>query len=311
MNPAALWITQGVSVHLQVLRACVLACVVLALMTFSYGIASSPTRIASRLGLRGLKRQRVLAQNELWASIEPLIRWLGVRVSGILSDEQRAKVDLQIGLAGDYMGLTADEYLAMTLLSGVVGGIVGFFGGYLLELGGIAIVVGVMLGGALPYMQISGVAQERLKNVSRGLPYVIDLMALSMGAGLDFPGAVRQVVEKSSNPDDPLVEEFTLILQTMNLGRTRKEALVEFARRAPTETVIEFVNSLVQAEDRGNPVAEVLAIQATVSRTRRSVRGEEAAAKAGVQMVGPLMLVFFCIMGLLMGPALLNIMAGL
>jgi tight adherence protein C len=160
-------------------------------------------------------------------------------------------------------------------------------------------------------MQISGVAQERLKNVGRGLPYVIDLMALSMGAGLDFPGAVRQVVEKSSNPDDPLVEEFTLILQTMNLGRTRKEALQEFARRAPVETVTEFVNSLVQAEDRGNPVAEVLAIQATVSRTRRSVRAEEAAAKAGVQMVGPLMLVFFCIMGLIGGPAIINIMNGL
>jgi tight adherence protein C len=172
-------------------------------------------------------------------------------------------------------------------------------------------VAGIMLGGALPYMQISGVGQERLKNISRGLPYVIDLMALSMGAGLDFPGAVRQVVEKSSNPNDPLVEEFTLLLQTLNLGRTRKEALTEFARRAPVETVTEFVNSLVQAEERGNPVAEVLAIQATVSRTRRSVRAEELAAKAGVQMVGPLMLVFFCVMGLLMGPALMNIMNGL
>jgi len=280
------WSATSISVHLQVMRVFALVMLLIALMAFTYAIASAPTRVANRLGLRGLKRQRVLAQNELWASIEPLVRWLGVRLSGILTDEQRAELDRQIGLAGDYMGLTAD-------------------------MGGITLIVGIMLGGALPYMQISGVAQERLKNIGRGLPYVIDLMALSMGAGLDFPGAVRQVVEKSSNPDDPLVEEFTLILQTMNLGRTRKEALLEFARRAPVETVTEFVNSLVQAEDRGNPVAEVLTIQATVSRTRRSVRAEEAAAKAGVQMVGPLMLVFFCIMGLLMGPALMNIMAGL
>lgn len=305
------WSATSISVHLQVMRVFALVMLMIALMAFTYAIASAPTRVANRLGLRGLKRQRVLAQNELWASIEPLVRWLGVRLSGILTEEQRAELDRQIGLAGDYMGLTADEYLALTLLSSVAGAVVGAAGGYILELGGIAIVVGVMLGGALPYMQISGVAQERLKNVGRGLPYVIDLMALSMGAGLDFPGAVRQVVEKSSNPDDPLVEEFTLILQTMNLGRTRKEALLEFARRAPVETVTEFVNSLVQAEERGNPVAEVLTIQATVSRTRRSVRAEEAAAKAGVQMVGPLMLVFFCIMGLLMGPALMNIMAGL
>lgn len=293
------------------MRFAVLACVVVALMSLSYGVASAPTRVASRLGLRGLKRQRVLAQNELWASVEPLVRWLGVRLSGIMTDAQRAELDRQIGLAGDYLGLTADEYLALTLLSGIAGGVLGVFGGYVFELGGIAVVVGLMLGAAIPYMQISGVAQERLKSIGRGLPYVIDLMALSMGAGLDFPGAVRQVVEKSSNPDDPLVEEFTLILQTINLGRTRKEALLEFARRAPVETVTEFVNSLVQAEERGNPVAEVLLIQATVSRTRRSVRAEELAAKAGVQMVGPLMLVFFCIMGLLMGPALMNIMNGL
>ncbi len=303
--------TSGVSVQVQGMRYAVIACFVLAFMAFSYGVASAPSRTASRLGLRGLKRQRVLQQNELWASIEPLVRWLGVRVSGLATDEQRAKLDEQIGLAGDYMGLTADEYIALTLISAVGGAIVGAFGGYVLELGGTMFVVGTMLGGAIPYMQISGVAQERLKNVSRGLPYVIDLMALSMGAGLDFPGAVRQVVEKSSNPDDPLVEEFTLILQTMNLGRTRKEALQEFAKRAPVETVTEFVNSLVQAEERGNPVAEVLAIQATVSRTRRSVRAEELAAKAGVQMVGPLMLVFFCIMGLLLGPAMMNITGGL
>jgi tight adherence protein C len=310
MTPS-LWAPSAVTLQTQVIRAAALLSLVFALSALAYGIASAPTRVANRLGLRGLKRQRVLAQNELWASIEPIVRWLGVRLSGILSDAQRAAIDRQIGLAGDYMGLTADEYLALTVVSAVAGAVLGAFAGWMLELGGITVVIGSMLGGAIPYMQISGVAQERLKNIGRGLPYVIDLMALSMGAGLDFPGAVRQVVEKASNPEDPLVEEFTLILQTIGLGRTRKEALLEFARRAPIETVSEFVNSLVQAEERGNPVAEVLSIQATVSRTRRSVRAEELAAKAGVQMVGPLMLVFFCIMGLLMGPALMNIMGGL
>lgn len=301
----------GSSIVVQALRILVLVCGLLAVGALAYGIASAPTRVASRLGLRGLKRQRVLAQNELWNTLEPGVRWLGVRLSGILSDEQRAFLDVQISLAGDYMGLTADEYLALSLLSAIVGSGVGAVVGYLFDFGGLTVVIGLMLGGALPYMQISGVGQERLKNIGRGLPYVIDLMALSMGAGLDFPGAVRQIVDKSSNPNDPLVEEFTLILQTINLGRTRKEALQELARRAPVETVTEFVNSLVQADERGNPVAEVLAIQATVSRTRRSVRAEEMAAKAGVQMVGPLMLVFFCIMGLLMGPAFMNIVAGL
>lgn len=306
----SIWPTPNLSVRVQAIRIAAVIALVIALMVLAYAIGNSPTHTASRLGLRGLKRQRVLLQNELWFAIEPTVRWLGVRLSGILTAEQRVALDQQIGLAGDYMGLTADEYLALSLLSAGAGGLSGLVFGWILEMGGIVAVVGVMLGGVVPYMQISGVVQERLKNVSRGLPYVVDLMALAMGAGLDFPGAVRQVVEKSSNPNDPLVEEFTLILQTMSLGRTRKEALLEFAKRAPVETVTEFVNSLIQAEERGNPVAEVLAIQATVSRNRRSVRAEETAAKAGVAMVGPLMLVFLCIMGLIMAPALINIQAG-
>ncbi|RYE80561.1 MAG: type II secretion system F family protein, partial [Myxococcales bacterium] len=69
----------------------------------------------------------------------------------------------------------------------------------------------------------------------------------------------------------------------------------------------EFVGAVVQAEERGNPVAAVLQIQASVSRIRRTVRAEEAAAKAGVAMVGPLMLVFVCIMLIVMGPMILRI----
>jgi tight adherence protein C len=302
---------EGLSVLVVGLRFAVPVVIALAMALFIYGIASSATRVASRLGLRGLKRQRALGANETWAALEPLVRWLGVRVSGIPTDEQRAAIDKQIGLAGDYMGLTADEFLALSIITSVIGFFVGIVGGYLFDLGGIMVIVGTLLGGSIPYMQVSGVAQDRMKQVSRGLPYFIDVMALCMGAGLDFPGAIRKVVEQSSNPDDPLVEEFTLILQTLNLGRTRKEALLEFARRAPVEAAIEFVNSLIQAEERGNPVAEVLLIQAAISRQRRSVRAEELAAKAGVKMIGPLMLVFFCVMGLLLGPAMMSINAGL
>ena len=302
---------QPMSLELTLLRWAWIVAIVGGISTACYVLLSAPTRDPSRFGLRGLKRQRALQNNEMWANVEPLVRWVGVRVSGIPTDEQRLQLDKQIGLAGDFMGITADEYIALTVVSCLGGGLVGAIAGFLLDLGNITLIAGLALGGALPYMQVSGEAQDRLKSVSRGLPYVIDLMALSMGAGLDFPGAVRQVVEKSSNPNDPIVEEFTLLLQTINLGRTRKDCLVEFSNRCPCEAVIEFVNSLIQAEERGNPVAEVLTIQAGVSRQRRSVRAEEAAAKAGVAMVGPLMLVFFCVMGLILGPAMMNISSGI
>lgn len=284
-----------------------------ALFCVAYGIASAPSSPSSPLGLRGLKRQRMLSQNETWAAIEPFVRWLGIRVSGTLSPLQRQALDEQISLAGDWMGITPEEYVAMSLLSAAACAIVGAVMGYIAGGAGLArllpLILG-LLGLFLPYMQISGAATERLRDVSRGLPYAIDLMALAMGAGLDFPGAVRQVVQKSSNPDDPMVEEFTLIMQSLGLGRTRKDALTEFAKRCPVEAVKEFVGSLVQAEERGNPVSEVLQIQATSSRTRRSVRAEELAAKAGVAMVGPLMLVFAAVMMLILGPMYLKLKDG-
>ncbi|MEA2748000.1 MAG: tight adherence protein [Myxococcales bacterium] len=301
----------GVSLTVLLYRFGAAGMVFLSLAIASYSVGSAPSRVASRLGLRGLKRQRALQSNELWAAIEPLVRWIGVRVSGIPTEEQRASLDRQISLAGDFLGLTAEEYLALYIVSGAGGAAIGAAAGFFLDMVTLLTLVGLAVGTVAPYMVVSGEAQERIKNISRGLPYVIDLMALAMGAGLDFPGAVRQVVDKSSNPLDPLVEEFTLILQTLNLGRTRKDALLMFVERAPAASVSEFVNSLVQAEERGNPVAEVLLIQAGTSRTRRSVRAEELAAKAGVKMTGPLMLIFLAVLALIIAPAMMNITDGL
>jgi tight adherence protein C len=293
---------------LEYSRYAVLGAAGLALFFFIYAMASAPTRQASRLGMRGLKRRRAIENNAGWAQIEPLVRWLGVRVSGLLSDSAYARMDGQISLAGDYLGLTPEEYVSLSMVSTLLGAGAGGLAGLLLDMNGpLFLVMGAGLGAVTPYLQVSGEAQRRLKEINRGLPYIIDLMALAMSAGLDFPGAVRQVVEKSSNPEDPLVEEMTRILQELQLGRTRKQALLDFAKRVPSAAVTEFVASLVQAEDRGNPVADVLQIQAGVSRMRRTVNAEEAAAKASVKMVGPLFLLFACIMLLVMSPMILTL----
>lgn len=292
---------------LPILRVASSACIGISIGALFYGVAVAPSREPNRLGLRGLKRQKALKTIEGWASVEPFIRWLGLRVGKVLSESQRTKIDNRIMWAGDYMGISPDEFVALSLLAGIAGTIVGTVAGFLMEMPPAATAMaGGIYGFASIYMQIQSAAQLRTLTIARTLPYAVDLMALSMSAGLDFPAAARQVVEKSSSTDDPLVEEFTLLLQTLNLGRTRKDALMEFAQRVPTEAVQEFVNSLVQAEERGNPVAQVLTIQAGVSRNRRSVRAEESAAKTATKLVLPLMMVLMVVFAMLMAPAVMG-----
>lgn len=291
---------------LAILRAAGIGAAGLAVFVAVYAVAATPSRAASRLGRRGLRRQRALREGG-WAQLEPLVRWLGVRVSPLLSDEAYAALDRRIGFAGDFLGLLPEELLALSLLSMVAGALVGLLLGPVTGLGAMLALLCGPLGAALPWIAMSDAASTRIRQINRGLPYAVDLMALAMSAGQDFPGAVRQVVSKSSDPEDALVEELGTVLQELSLGTTRKRALQGLQERAPTDAVAEFVGAVVQAEDRGNPVAAVLQVQATVSRVRRTVRAEESAAKAGVAMVGPLLLVFLCIMLLVMAPMLMRI----
>jgi tight adherence protein C len=289
-------------------RAGFVTCVALMLGLVGFVIGSKPTQNASRRGLRGLQRRRALQESEGWRSIEPLVRWLGLRVSIMVDVERRAAIDKRLQLGGDWLGLTPDEYVALGFICFVGGLVVGALVGYLGGAGMAALLLLGPVGAIVPSLLLEGAIDERMRQMNRGLPYAIELLALAMSAGLDFPGALRQVVEKSSNPDDAIVQEFSRVQQGLQLGHTRKQALIELAERAPTESVTEFVNALVLAEERGNPVGEVLLVQAGVSRMRRTVRAEESAAKAGVKMVGPLFLLFGCIMILVMGPMVLKLM---
>jgi tight adherence protein C len=272
--------------------------------------ASSPSAQNQRLGLRGLKRQRALEKVPFWSTLEPIVRWLGARFAGLVPLEWQQGLNRKIALAGDYLGVLPEEAIGLSLLSSLLGCSCGVLLGWLSGMGNVLVVVGTLVGAATPYMKISSAASERMKEVSRRLPYAVDILALSMGAGLDFPGSVRQVVEKSGNPSAPLVEEFTLILQSLQLGQTRRQALQGFADRVPVDSVIEFVGAVVQAELRGNPVVDVLKIQAEVSRRKRSVRAEEAAARAGVALMGPLVMVFLAILILIIAPIVLKLQSS-
>lgn len=97
----------------------------------------------------------------------------------------------------------------------------------------------------------------------------------------------------------------------LQLGHTRRSALEELAERVPSAAVREFVHTVIHAEEKGHPLAEALTIQAQVSRMRRSVRAEEAAAKAGVAMLVPLALIVVALLLLVGSPHVLKLGAVL
>jgi tight adherence protein C len=272
-----------------------------------YALATAPSQPPLRLGLRGLKRVRSVEQNGAWAQIEPLVRWIAARVGPLVRGNLRSKMDREIMLAGDFWGLTPEEYVGLSALSCALGFAIGSAVAVLFSKPPIWIILSGPVGAMLPYLHLSSVAQDRMKRIQNGLPYLIDLLSLSLSAGLDFPGSLRQVVDKTSDADDPLVEEVGYILQELQIGKTRRQALTEFRNRVPGDSVNEFVAAIVQAEERGNPLADVLRIQAASSRQRRSVMGEEAAAKAGIKLIAPALMVFAACVIIIAGPLFFEI----
>lgn len=272
-----------------------------------FTLARNPPVDTPRLGMRGLKRQKALAEGGSFVTIEPLMRLVAGWVAHLPLGDKRREIDEMLKHSGDWLGLTANEFVALSLM-----GLVGFagFGLVAVTLAGLPSILVFFfagLGVILPYVRASGEQQQRFKEVNRSLPGAIDLASLCMGAGLDFPGSIRQIVDKAGRRD-ALVEELEVILQELELGRTRRQALENFADRCPTEAVRDFVGTVIQSEEKGNPLAEVLRIQAGMLRMRRSVMAEESAARAAVLMMGPLMLIFGAIILVLLGPFIVNSM---
>ncbi len=282
----------------SVLRCVFVAFVALSAGALVYSAVRRPSRVASRLGLRGLKRQRAIHESALWALVEPLVRWLGLRMSRLVPDRVGEMMDEHLMRAGDMAGLTSDEYAALGGLAALVAAALcsalqlryadHFTVGKVIACG--------CAGAAIPWLVVNSVKKTRFTAVRRGLPYAIDLLALSMGAGLDFPGAVLQVVERSKS-NEWVREELAFILQQLQVGHTRNQALKELERRVPIDAVREFVAAVVMAEERGNPVAAILEVQAVGARVRRTLEAEKAAEGMKSALIIPTL----CFSALLMG----------
>jgi tight adherence protein C len=294
--------------YLLLLRFVPLVLVAVAMAWSAHYITSLPTQAPRRLGLRGVARARAVARYGWFKAIEPFVRWGSVRIHPLLTPEHHTSVDEMLTRAGDPLGIEPAELWVLCGMLGFFGGSLGILYAASRDRSPLYAVFLALILGFVPVGRIQALVDERAKRVRQGLPACVDLMCLALSAGLDFPSAVRQIVDKSSQKDDPMTEELSVVLSELSLGKTRREALEGFAARNPSPSVNEFVASVIQAEEEGTPLAEVLQIQAKISRQRRSVRAEEAASRASLQLLIPMGLVFVAVLLLIGGPLVLKLM---
>jgi tight adherence protein C len=149
--------------------------------------------------------------------------------------------------------------------------------------------------------------RKRKDEVGAALPDALDLLAVSVEAGLGFDGAIAKLTEFM---EGPLVDEFSLMLSEMSIGETRSEALKRLAIRVPTPEVNAFVRSIVQSDQLGTSLGRILKMQAADTRLRRQQAAEEKAMKAPIKMLFPtVMFIFPSMFIVILGPALMQISA--
>ncbi len=299
------------NILLLALKFAILAAALIAvtLATYAFGVQTPLERPMK--GRRGLKRARAMQRNPLFRLVEPLIRFVGSFVQPYKRKTRWEELQLKIAQAGDFLGFSPSEFVAFQIILAIICAGFALLLMPILDTGLRAVLIAAIFGAWLAGAQLREAGKARLKAVDRALPGAIDLASLCMSAGLDFMGAVRQLTQRSRTSDEPVYEEFEVMLHQLELGLTRRHALEDFARRCPTDAVKDFVGSVIQSEEKGNPLAEVLHIQAGMLRMRRSVTAEEAAARAGVLMMGPLMMIFVAILILVLGPfAISNMQSG-
>ena len=267
--------------------------------------AAVPIPPAPRLGHRGAERRRALDVGGGFALAEPVVRFLAGVIALLPLERLRRHQERELRRADHYLGLTPDEYSALAIVSALaLAGSVAAIA----RMAGRSIVLAVpagLFGLLLPTLQVQEVVRTRAKEISRGLPHAIEIAAMCMGAGLDFPSAVRLIAVPSAG-GRALAREFAQVLEELELGHTRRQALQGFAERVPVTAVQDLVSAIIQAEQKGNPLAKVIQVQGRMLNMRRSVAAEEAAARAGVLMLAPMMLLVGCIVLLLLGPFLVK-----
>ena len=235
----------------------------------------------------------------------PLLRRLLSILGGFAPKRNLEKIHEMLLQAGEPLGLTVLDFFGLRLLTALILGVGGvlYFGRSLSSQ--MALRNGLLFAGVgffLPLFWLRAKAKRRRQAILRALPDALDMLTISVEAGLAFESALAQVGQKWQNP---LTEAFRRVAAEMRVGTPRDVALQRMAERSGVEELRTFVSVLIQSNQLGVSIAQVLHSQAAEMRTKRRQMAEEQARQASVKMVFPLVfLIFPALFIVILGPSI-------
>jgi tight adherence protein C len=240
--------------------------------------------------------------------LKPGVEGLAHAVSSILPASVLSDIQKQLELAGHPIRLNTYVTFWVATFATMVGlGLVIFVAlpaDLLLQKIGMMFIF-VIIGWFFPRMWLKGKVKARQKLVIKALPDALDLITTCVEAGLGLDAALARVAEKS---EGPFAVELTHMLRDVAMGKLRKDALSELGDRIGVEELTNFLNSIIQAEQLGVGIAQVLRVQSDQMRMRRRQRAEKTAHEAPIKMIFPLVLFIFpAFLMVILGPAMIRI----
>jgi tight adherence protein C len=269
----------------------------------------------SQIGTAGARNLEDLELQEPF--FERTIRPLAQRIANLSrrspNDSFTDRVEKRIALAGYPGGMRATEFVGVRIIAAAVGGGFAALLGFLFMRGVTGAVLGLAIGFIIGYLAPNYWLTRRIRarqhRVLVQIPDALDLLTISVRAGLGFDAALAKVVEKM---EGPLPDEFQRALAEVRVGRVRREALRDMVNRTDVPALSNFIGAVIQAEQLGVAISKVLQIQSEQLRIERRQRAEEMAAKAPIKMLFPLVgCIFPSMFIVLLGPAMIQIIASL
>jgi tight adherence protein C len=271
---------------------------------------SANSEIGDRLSSYALRptslQEREKSESFATRVLAPNLKRLSLTLGSRSPAATLEKIRIKLARAGNPSGMSPVEFLGLRYVV-TLGLAAGAF--VLCLLTGVGATYGLLLGAVvgvfgflLPNIWLDRKIKGRRKEIMKSLPDAIDLLTISVESGLGFDPALARVAEKW---DNALTREFARVLSEMRIGKTKREALREMAIRCDEDGLTTFVSSVIQADQLGVPITQVLRIQSEAMRVRRRQKAEELAAKAPLKMLFPMIfLIFPALYVVILGPSI-------